>query len=191
MAFHSEGVGRNSSATKNRCEKERRVRDNLAHAALVFEGAAGVGWCHFGSADELPRIKQRKVCLQGLTELPGWAHLLFRGPGIPKQVGGTRRPQGCVERHRAAGRRQRGKLPRRRGGSRSFCVLSALRHAVALRAPRSPTHPPARQQPLGGDPAHARVISKGHAPFGFSLIPQAAAANADASRARPPWTTGG
>ena len=36
MAFHSEGVGLNSSAAQNRCEKERRVRDNLGHAALVF-----------------------------------------------------------------------------------------------------------------------------------------------------------
>ena len=32
MAFHSEGVGRNRSAAQNRCEKERRVRDNRAHA---------------------------------------------------------------------------------------------------------------------------------------------------------------
>src|SRR6266700_2831941 len=65
MAFHAEGVGRTSPA-QNRSEKERRVRKGRAHAALVYDGPACVGWCQFGPTDELPRIKHRRAYLEGL-----------------------------------------------------------------------------------------------------------------------------
>ena len=54
MAFHPEGSQR---GVDRRSQKERRVRDGQAHAALVFDGDLCVGWCQFGSPDELPRIK--------------------------------------------------------------------------------------------------------------------------------------
>ena len=57
MAFHAEGVGRTKTAAQNRSEKECRVREGRAHAALVYDGATCVGWCQFGPTDELPRIK--------------------------------------------------------------------------------------------------------------------------------------
>jgi hypothetical protein len=57
MAFHPEGVGQNRTAAQNRSDKERRVREGQAHAALVYDGSACVGWCQFGPTDELPRIK--------------------------------------------------------------------------------------------------------------------------------------
>jgi len=38
----------------NRREKEGLVRSNRAHAALVYDGADVVGWCQFGSPNELP-----------------------------------------------------------------------------------------------------------------------------------------
>lgn len=41
---------------KGRPWKERLVRDGKAHAALVFDGDVAVGWCQFGSPEELPRI---------------------------------------------------------------------------------------------------------------------------------------
>jgi hypothetical protein len=60
MAFHAKGDG------QNRSEKERRVREGRAHAALVYDGATCVGWCQFGSPDELPRIKRRRAYLERL-----------------------------------------------------------------------------------------------------------------------------
>jgi len=61
MGFHEEGVGRHKTPAQNRSEKECRVREGRAHAALVYDGDTCVGWCQFGSPDELPRIKHRRA----------------------------------------------------------------------------------------------------------------------------------
>ena len=45
MSFHQEGVGQTKSAAQNRSEKECRVREGRAHAALVYDGSTAVGWC--------------------------------------------------------------------------------------------------------------------------------------------------
>ena len=54
MAFHEEGFERGTTAEQNRANKERRVRAGRAHAALVYDGDACVGWCQFGAPAELP-----------------------------------------------------------------------------------------------------------------------------------------
>jgi GNAT superfamily N-acetyltransferase len=77
MAFHPEGVGRTKTAEQNRSEKDWRVREGRAHAALVYDGATCVGWCQFGSPDELPRIKHKRVYLEGLTDPPDWRITCF------------------------------------------------------------------------------------------------------------------
>jgi GNAT superfamily N-acetyltransferase len=88
MSFHAEGLGHGRTAARNRSEKECRVREGRAHAALVYDGAAAVGWCQFGPADELPRIKHRREYLKGLTTLPDWRITCFfvdrdhRGRGV-------------------------------------------------------------------------------------------------------------
>jgi GNAT superfamily N-acetyltransferase len=88
MSFHAEGVGRHKTASQNRSEKERRVREDRAHAALVYDGPNCVGWCQFGMTEELPRIKNKRVYLDGLTDLPDWRITCFfvdreyRGKGI-------------------------------------------------------------------------------------------------------------
>jgi GNAT superfamily N-acetyltransferase len=88
MAFHPEGVGRTKTVAQNRAEKECRVREGRAHAALVYDGATCVGWCQFGPPDELPRIKHRRVYLEGLATLPEWRITCFfvdkthRGTGV-------------------------------------------------------------------------------------------------------------
>jgi ribosomal protein S18 acetylase RimI-like enzyme len=88
MAFHQEGVGRTKSASQNRSEKEHRVREGQAHAALVYDGSTVVGWCQFGSPDELPRIKHKREYHNGLSELPDWRITCFyvdrdyRGKGV-------------------------------------------------------------------------------------------------------------
>jgi hypothetical protein len=51
MSFHPEGVRRDKSPRQNPAEKQRRVREGRAHAALVFDGITCVGWCQFGAPD--------------------------------------------------------------------------------------------------------------------------------------------
>lgn len=61
MGFHPEGVGRDRTAAQNREAKQRRVAAGKAHAALVFEAGSCIGWCQYGSLQELPRIKHRRA----------------------------------------------------------------------------------------------------------------------------------
>lgn len=74
MAFHREPTG---SASQNRAEKERRVRQGRSHAALVYDGSAVVGWCQFGTPEELPRIKNKHAYQDGLVQLPDWRITCF------------------------------------------------------------------------------------------------------------------
>jgi GNAT superfamily N-acetyltransferase len=84
MSFHARGAG----AAQNRSEKEARVREGRAHAALVYDGTNCVGWCQFGPTEELPRIKHQRAYREGLTELPDWRITCFfvdkayRGKGV-------------------------------------------------------------------------------------------------------------
>jgi len=86
LGFHPEGLGH--GAAQHRALKERRVREGAAHAALVYEGEACVGWCQFGPTAELPRIKSLRAYEQGLAELPDWRITCFfvsrrhRGRGV-------------------------------------------------------------------------------------------------------------
>jgi ribosomal protein S18 acetylase RimI-like enzyme len=77
MAFHPEGVGRTKTREQNRSEKECRVQEGRAHAALVYDDATCVGWCQFGSPDELPRIKHKRAYLEGLADPPDWRITCF------------------------------------------------------------------------------------------------------------------
>jgi len=86
IGFHAEGCHR--TPAEHRADKECRVREGRAHAALVFDGDRAVGWCQFGPTEELPRIKHKKVYEQGLTKLPDWRITCFfvdkeyRGQGV-------------------------------------------------------------------------------------------------------------
>jgi hypothetical protein len=77
MGFHEEGVGRGHTPAGNRDAKHARVREGRAHAALVFDGDACVGWCQFGSPAELPRIKHKRAYLAGLEREPDWRITCF------------------------------------------------------------------------------------------------------------------
>ncbi|MDR6290234.1 GNAT superfamily N-acetyltransferase [Inquilinus ginsengisoli] len=88
LNFHPEGARRAESVAERREMKQRRVRDGRAHAALVFDGPACVGWCQFGSAEELTNIKHKKAYREGFTALPDWRITCFfvarthRGRGV-------------------------------------------------------------------------------------------------------------
>jgi hypothetical protein len=82
MGFHVKlGQGRTSS--QNRTEKEQRVHEGRTHAALVFDDDQCLGWCQFGSPEELPEIKSRRLYEKGLTTLPDWRiTCFFTGKGL-------------------------------------------------------------------------------------------------------------
>jgi GNAT superfamily N-acetyltransferase len=54
----------------------------------VFDGATCVGWCQFGSPDELPRIKHQRAYREGFAVHPDWRITCFfvdrkyRGTGV-------------------------------------------------------------------------------------------------------------
>ncbi|NJO32563.1 MAG: GNAT family N-acetyltransferase [Rhodospirillales bacterium] len=88
MGFHAKGEGWGKSAELNREEKKSLVHEGRAHAALVYDGSECVGWCQFGSSDELPRIKNRRAYIAGDPDLPDWRITCFfsgsgyRGQGV-------------------------------------------------------------------------------------------------------------
>lgn len=47
-------------ADARREHKKQLVRQDRAHAALVFDGGLAVGWCQYGSPAELPGITHRR-----------------------------------------------------------------------------------------------------------------------------------
>ena len=87
MGFHAEGVGgKDTTPALNRARKLERVRAGTTHAALVFAGDDCVGWCQFGSPQELPRIKSRAAYERGREALPDWRiACCFVGKGHRRQ----------------------------------------------------------------------------------------------------------
>jgi ribosomal protein S18 acetylase RimI-like enzyme len=73
MGFHAEQF----TTPSNRDRKHERVCAGEAHAALVYDGDECVGWCQFGSPDELPRIKARRAYDAEPTERPDWRITCF------------------------------------------------------------------------------------------------------------------
>jgi GNAT superfamily N-acetyltransferase len=60
LEFHPKSPERGKSLEGNRALKQRLVSEGQAHAALVFDGDDAVGWCQYGSPEELPGITHRK-----------------------------------------------------------------------------------------------------------------------------------
>lgn len=85
VEFHPDGKLR---GPHRRALKEQKVREGTTHAALVFDASRCVGWCQFGPAEELPRIKHLKVYQAGAGAPPDWRITCFfvdrayRGQGV-------------------------------------------------------------------------------------------------------------
>ena len=85
LEFHAEGAERNN---ERRHKKQCRVNEGRAHAALVYAGDQCIGWCQFGSPDELPRIKHQRAYRAGLEHAPDWritclfVDQAWRGQGV-------------------------------------------------------------------------------------------------------------
>ena len=72
MGMHPDDRTHLDAAEPHREQKLDRVRAGTAHAALVFDGEQCVGWCQFGSPEEVVRIKNRKEYEKQLVALPDW-----------------------------------------------------------------------------------------------------------------------
>jgi GNAT superfamily N-acetyltransferase len=98
MGFHPEGVGRNTTAELNRERKLARIRADDAHAALVFDQGACVGWCQFGSPGELPRIKNRAAYEKDQESMPDWRiGCCYVGKGYRRQGVATAALAGALD----------------------------------------------------------------------------------------------
>jgi hypothetical protein len=88
MWYHAKEKDVDDSPASKRKAKECRVREGRAHASLVFDGANCVGWCQFGSPQELPRIHNERAYLASKPTLPDWRITCFfsgkghRGKGV-------------------------------------------------------------------------------------------------------------
>jgi GNAT superfamily N-acetyltransferase len=98
IGFHPEGGDKQTTAELNRERKLARVRAGTAHAALVFDGDDCLGWCQFGSPDEVSRIKSRAAYEKGLTTLPDWRiGCCYVGKGHRRQGVATAALAGAIE----------------------------------------------------------------------------------------------
>ena len=70
IGFHPEC---GQQGISHRAVKQERVRTDRAHAALVLDaGGSAVGWCQYGSPEELSNIKHRRVYQQAPPPVPDW-----------------------------------------------------------------------------------------------------------------------
>ena len=87
MWYHGKEGAEDPPEAKRKA-KELRVCNGTAHAALVYDGAECVGWCQFGSPEELPRIHNQRAYLKDNPALPDWRITCFfsgkghRGGGV-------------------------------------------------------------------------------------------------------------
>ena len=75
--FHPDCPEKKQGAEATRALKQRLVTRGEAHAALVFDGDAAVGWCQYGSPEELPKIYHRKEYDAGLVRAPDYRLTCF------------------------------------------------------------------------------------------------------------------
>jgi hypothetical protein len=115
--FHSLERDPERTYDSNRALKCRLVEEGRAHAAVVFDGGAAVGWCQYGSPEELPNIHHRMEYLTNAERLPdyrvtaSWSSAAFAVSRT--RPAGTRSPLmmrdcwRCVRRSAIVGRRWR------------------------------------------------------------------------------------
>jgi len=75
--FHTAHAEKTFTAEGNRALKQRLVGEGRAHAALVFDGEVAVGWCEYGTPEELPNIYHRKEYEEHLDRPPDYRLTCF------------------------------------------------------------------------------------------------------------------
>lgn len=98
MGFHPPQRTHLEADQPHREQKCDLVRAGAAHAALVFDGDACVGWCQFGSPEELPRIKNRREYDAVAHTPPDWRiACCYVGKGHRRQGVATAALAGALE----------------------------------------------------------------------------------------------
>ncbi|WGW12589.1 hypothetical protein LWF01_02135 [Saxibacter everestensis] len=93
MGFHPEGFGKAPTPEGNRAAKQAHTTAGTVHQVLVYSGDECVGWCQFGTAAELPNIKNRKAYEREFEVAPTWrigcifTGSMHRGQGIARARG--------------------------------------------------------------------------------------------------------
>ncbi len=77
MGFHARQNTDLDAEDIHRAQKRRLVHEGQTHSAIVFDGERAVGWCQFGSPEELPRIKSRKAYEAQAGTRPDWRITCF------------------------------------------------------------------------------------------------------------------
>jgi len=152
MGFHIK-LGKGRTPAQNRAAKEQLVNEGRTHAALVLEGDTCLGWCQFGSPEELPEIKSRSRYEKDLTALPDWRiTCFFTGKGRRRRgVAGRRAPRGA-RRDRPPWRRHGRGLPRGDRRPHPVGLVPAHRADGRLREPRLHTYAADLPTSLGRHP---------------------------------------
>lgn len=103
MWYHTKNL-KDASPEARRDAKECLVRQGQAHASLVFDGAACVGWCQFGSPQELPNIHNARAYFATDPTLPDWRiTCFFSGKGYRGKGVASAALKGAVEQIRLLG----------------------------------------------------------------------------------------
>ena len=77
MWYHTRSDRADDTPELRQKAKQCLVKEGRAHACLVFQGADCVGWCQFGSPQELPRIHNQRAYLATDPALPDWRITCF------------------------------------------------------------------------------------------------------------------
>jgi len=72
MGFHPEGFERARLPGGNREAKRAHVVRGTVRQVLVYADDECVGWCQYGTPDELPNVKNRKTYEAGAVDRPAW-----------------------------------------------------------------------------------------------------------------------
>lgn len=75
-AFHPKSTVQERSPEASKSYKKKLVKEESAHAALVFDGDTCVAWCQFGPPLELPNIYHKKEVESKMT-MPDWRITCF------------------------------------------------------------------------------------------------------------------
>lgn len=77
ISFHLDPAGAKGQCKPYQETKHKLVCEGRARAALVFLGEEAVGWCQYGTPEELPNIKSRKVYESGHDVDADWRITCF------------------------------------------------------------------------------------------------------------------
>lgn len=76
-SFHPRDAHKGTGPEASCAYKQQLVEAGRAHAAMVFDGDTAVGWCQYGSPEELPSISHRKEYEAHLDALPDYRITCF------------------------------------------------------------------------------------------------------------------